>query len=98
MSFSLDSINQNRTNLCQQNLENDFLGHSVLALCSRLEAEEIEQRLRMPLSYIAGGGEGPEDICDRVVDMIRKRLNIGEDKKSSMCQSVAFKVGCQIAI
>ena len=59
----------------------------------RLGAEEIDERLRMPLDFTP---EGPEDICDRVTDMIRKRLNTGDDKKSSTCESVAFKVGCQM--
>ena len=63
-----------------------------LLLSFRLGAEEIAQRLRMPLNYAPHGGEGPEIICDRVMAMIKKRLDSGDAKKSSMCESVAFKV------
>ena len=59
-----------------------------LALCS-IGAEEIERRLRMPLSFVRDNN-APEDICERVADMVRKRLNAGG--KSSTCESVAFKV------
>ena len=67
------------------------------ALCFRLGAEEIDRRLRMPLNFVPEGDEDPENICDRVMDRIRKRLSIGDDKKSSTCsESVAFKVGCRL--
>ena len=60
-------------------------------MCFRLDADEIDRRLRMPLSFVP---DGPEDVCERVMEMIRRRLNAGES--STKCESVAFKVGCQI--
>ena len=55
--------------------------------------------MRMPLNFVPDGDEDPENICDRVMDMIRKRLSTGDDKKSSTCsESVAFKVGCRCRI
>ena len=48
----------------------------------------------MPLSFVSDGGVGPEVVCERVMEMVRRRLNAGESSTKS--ESVAFKVGCQI--
>ena len=63
-------------------------------LCFRLDADEIDRRLRMPLSFVSDGDVGPEVVCERVMEMVRRRLNAGESSTKS--ESVAFKVGCQI--
>ena len=60
----------------------------------RLDADEIDRRLRMPLSFVSDGGVGPEVVCERVMEMVRRRLNAGESSTKS--ESVAFKVGCKI--
>ena len=48
--------------------------------------------MRMPLSFVSDGDVGPEVVCERVMEMVRRRLNAGVSSTKS--ESVAFKVGC----